>query len=131
MNPSATAVVLEIVGTETLRRDRARRLRSESTDAARKMWSRLRNRQMGPKFRREYSVGPYFADFCSLEALLIIEVDGGHHDEPHQRRYDEERTRYLEGAGFRVIRFWDPEVLKETDSVIDQIRSALGQREEA
>ena len=131
MNPSATAVVLEIVGTETLRRDRARRLRSESTDAARKMWSRLRNRQLGPTFRREYSVGPYFADFCSLEALLIIEVDGGHHDEPHQRRYDEERTRYLEGAGFRVIRFWDPEVLKETDSVIDQIRSALGQREEA
>jgi very-short-patch-repair endonuclease len=89
------------------------------------------DKQLGVKFRREYPVGPYFADFCSLEARLIIEVDGGQHDEPRQRRCDQERTRWLEGAGFRVIRFWDPEVLKETESVIDRIRSELSQKEES
>ena len=119
------------MATETLRRDRARRLRSESTDAARRLWNRVRNRQLGVKFRREYAIGPYFADFCSLEARLIIEVDGGQHDEPAQCRYDEERTRWLEDAGFKVIRFWDPDVLKETDSVIWQIRAALWQAEES
>ena len=131
MNPSAPGAVHPRVATETLRRDRARRLRSESTDAARKLWSRLRNKQLGVKFRREYAIGPYFADFCSLEARLIIEVDGGHHDEPAQRRYDKERTRWLEDAGFRVIRFWDPEVLNEIESVIWRVRSALGQAEES
>ena len=112
---------------ESLARDRARRLRTESTDAARRLWSRLRNRHLGAKFRREYSIGPYFADFCCLEAHLVIEVDGGQHNELHQRRYDEERTRYFEQCGFRVIRFWDGEVLKETDAVIDRILMELSE----
>jgi|SRR5208282_4428850 len=113
---------------ELLARDRSRRLRQESTDAARKLWARLRNRQLGFRFRREHPIGPYFADFCCIEAQLIVEVDGQHHDEPPQRRYDEERTRFLEQAGFRVLRFWDGEVLKETDSVIRRVTSALAEQ---
>jgi adenine-specific DNA-methyltransferase len=113
-----------------LARDRARYLRHESTDAARKLWSRLRNRQLGVKFRREYPVGPYVADFCCIEMGLIVEVDGGQHDQPEKRRYDETRTRWLEGAGFRVIRFRDGEVLKEMEGVIHRIRAELSRKEE-
>ncbi len=107
-----------------LSRERARRLRRDMTDAEQKLWSRLRARRFEKvKFRRQVPIGPFIADFCSHEHKLIIELDGGQHAE--QEAYDGERTRYLERKGYRVIRFWDGEVLLELEKVLEQIYEFL------
>ena len=80
------------------------------------MWNILRKRQLsGCKFRRQAPIGSYIVDFVCLENMLVIEVDGGHHTE--LRRNDAARTAWLEREGFRVIRFWNNQVLTNTDSV--------------
>jgi len=94
-------------------------LRKVSTPAERKLWSRIRNDQLGVTFRRQHAVGNYIPDFCSPKAKLIIELDGsGHLD---QQEYDEERTKYFEAIGYKVIRFWNNDVMKDIDSVIRAI----------
>ncbi|MBN2537878.1 endonuclease domain-containing protein [candidate division WOR-3 bacterium] len=104
--------------------NRARRLRRESTDAERLLWRHLRNRKLaGARFRRQHPVGPYVVDFCSPGARLIIEVDGGQHAE--RTEYDSRRERHLAGHGFRVLRFWNNEVLQQTEAVLVAIASAL------
>ncbi|MDZ4381357.1 MAG: DUF559 domain-containing protein [Parvibaculum sp.] len=97
----------------------ARQLRVEATDAEARLWQRLRNRMLGGfKFRRQFPVGPYIADFVCIERKLIVELDGGQHaDNPA----DERRTRFLELRGYRVIRFWNPDVLANTDGVLEMI----------
>ena len=77
----------------------------------------------GQKFRRQEPIGQYIVDFVSYRRRLIIELDGGHHSE--QVDYDSERTRWLESRGFRVMRFWNDDVLKETEGVLEVILSAL------
>lgn len=102
----------------------ARKLRKDQTDAERRLWWNLRNRQLeGWKFRRQVPVGEYIADFVCIDAKLIIELDGGQHSE--QRQYDEQRTRDLEQAGFAVLRFWNNDVLTNTESVIEEILRML------
>jgi very-short-patch-repair endonuclease len=102
----------------------ARALRKNQTDVEKLMWSRLRNRQIaGHKFRRQQIIGPYIADFLSLEPKLIIELDGGQHAE--QQDEDAKRTRYLEALGYRVLRFWNHEVLGDLDAVLEVIRIAV------
>ena len=102
----------------------ARRLRRDQTDTERKLWERLRARRLeGVKFRRQYPIGAYVADFCSLEQRLLVEVDGGQHAD--QERYDEERTRWLTAQGFRVIRFWNSDVLNNIEGVIEVVLSHL------
>ena len=92
---------------------RARQLRKSLTDAERVLWNILRNRQvLGYRFRRQAPIGPYIVDFVCFENRLVIEVDGGQHVE--QADYDADRTGWLEGAGYRVIRFWNSQVLEET-----------------
>ena len=91
-------------------------LRKESTPAERKLWSRLRNDQLGVTFRRQHAVGNYIPDFCSPKAKLIIELDGSQHLE--QEKYDQERTKYLESHGYKVIRFWNNNVLNNIEEVI-------------
>ncbi|MDT8450185.1 MAG: peptide chain release factor N(5)-glutamine methyltransferase [Wenzhouxiangellaceae bacterium] len=99
-------------------------LRRQMTDAECRLWHRLRKRQLhGYKFRRQHTVGPFIADFACIEAGLIVEVDGGQHSE--QRAEDEARTRFLRSRGFKVLRFWNNEVLKETDVVLEVISQAL------
>jgi very-short-patch-repair endonuclease len=71
------------------------------------------------KFRRQYPIGPYIADFCCTKERLIVEVDGGHHDEQLAR--DEERTAYLEREGYRVLRFWNNEVMSKLEGVFERI----------
>ena len=89
------------------------------------MWQKLRGKQlMGLKFRRQAPIGNYIVDFVCFENGLVIEVDGGQHAE--QKEYDAERTRWLETQGFRVIRFWNNEVLAEMDAVIRRIENAVG-----
>ena len=102
----------------------ARRLRQETTDAERKLWSIVRNRKLaGFKFRRQVPIDRYFADFACMEARLIIELDGGQHAE--QVEYDEGRTKVLEACGFTVLRFWNSQVLTSTDGVVQSILHEL------
>ena len=98
-------------------------LRKESTPAERKLWSRIRNDQLGVTFRRQHAIGNYIPDFCSPKAKLILELDGSQHLE--QEEYDEERTKYLESLGYKVIRFWNTDVMKNMDGVILAIIQAM------
>jgi very-short-patch-repair endonuclease len=101
----------------------AKNLRKATTDAERKIWQRLRSEQLGVKFRRQHPFENYVLDFVCLERRLVIEVDGSQHAE--QQNYDEQRTEKLRTAGLTVLRFWDNEVLNETDAVVQVIWNAL------
>ena len=97
-----------------------RTLRNNVSHAEQALWHLLRNRQIcGLKFRRQHPFSNYILDFVCLENKLVIEVDGGQHGQ--QAKYDENRTQKLQAAGFRVLRFWDSEVLKEKESVREKI----------
>jgi len=110
-------------GSKTLT-TRARTLRKNSTDAERVLWKHLRSRQLENfKFKRQMVIEPYIVDFVCIEAKLIVEADGGQHME--QVNYDNKRTELLEALGYRVLRFWNNEILSETYSVLEKIRLAL------
>jgi len=105
--------------TDTL--ERARALRTTSTDAERAIWQRLRGEQLpGFKFRRQHPIPPYIADFCCIAVKLVIELDGSQHSE----EADLVRTRFLQSKGFNVLRFWDNDALMQTDAVIEAIWNA-------
>lgn len=94
----------------------AGKLRKEPTPAERKLWSRIRNDQLGVNFRRQHAIGNYIPDFVCIEKKLIIELDGSQHLE--QKEYDEERTKFLNSLGYKVIRFWNHDVMNNMDGVI-------------
>jgi len=98
-------------------------LRKESTPAERKLWSCIRNDQLGVTFRRQHAVGNYIPDFCCPKTKLAIELYGSQHLE--QEEYDQERTKYLESLGYKVIRFWNNDVMNQIDAVILAIVRAL------
>jgi very-short-patch-repair endonuclease len=101
-----------------------RALRKNPTDAEWHLWYQLRRRQLsGFKFRRQRPVGLYICDFVCLEASIVIELDGGQHVE--QSAYDNRRDAFLRSQGFRVLRFWNQDVLARTDSVLETIYEAL------
>jgi len=105
---------------------RARRLRREQTEAERKLWDRLRSEELSEfRFRRQFVIEEFIADFACTKARLVIELDGAHH--LNQTAKDEWRTRIIERHGFRVLRFWDSEVLIDVDAVIERIVDALGE----
>jgi len=83
----------------------------------------LRGRQLGAKFRRQHRIGPYIADLCCVERRLVVELDGGQHSE--QSEADQKRSAFMESHGFRVLRFWNDQVLTDTDGVLEQILAAL------
>jgi very-short-patch-repair endonuclease len=102
----------------------SKQLRRNETDAERKLWSLLRSRQLdGYKFRRQEVIGPFIVDFCCFDRRLVVELDGGQHAE--QIEEDAQRTSELNRRGFRVLRFWDDEVLQKTESVLEVILRAL------
>lgn len=108
----------------SLQKGRARKLRENQTDVEGKLWSRLRDRQLsGVKFRRQHPIGPFIVDFCCLERGLIVELDGGQHAK--RNAADQQRTRFLEGVGYQVLRFWDNDVLSNLDGVLEKISQAL------
>ena len=110
--------------TEAVIRQRARHLRRNMTDAERALWSRLRKRQLkGLQFRRQYPLGRDIVDFVCLEQRLVIEVDGGQHND--QQAYDATRTSWLEAQGYRVLRFWNNDVLTQTHAVVESIAASL------
>src|SRR5207302_1132207 len=104
--------------------EQARELRRDMTNAERKLWLRLRRKRLdGHRFRRQVPLGPFIVDFACLAARLVIEVDGGQHAEQVER--DTARNAWLESRGFRVLRFWNFQVLQETESVMAAIWMAL------
>jgi len=107
----------------TIKRN-ARDLRRDMTDAERLLWRYLRRRQLaGRKFRRQHPVGKYIVDFVCIKEGLIVEVDGGQHADREEQ--DAARTVWLEGQGFRVLRFWNNEVLANIEGVREVIRRAV------
>ena len=105
---------------------RARALRTNMSDAERKLWRGLRHKRLdGARFRRQHPMGRYIVDFVCLERRLVIEVDGGQHTEDAQIAYDARRDRWLEGEGYRVMRVSTAEVYSNPIGVLDTIWAAL------
>ena len=105
-------------------RDKARDLRHTQTDVERALWRLLRSREMaGFKFRRQHPLCGYIVDFVCLEKRLVVELDGGQHQE--QAEYDRARTRKLEAAGFCVLRFWNNDLIENRQGVLESILAAL------
>ena len=104
---------------------RRRSLRQTSTKPEQLIWAALRNRRLaGLKFRRQHSIGPYIVDFICVEEHLIVELDGGYHDDVVDE--DLARQRFLQSQGYTVLRFWNEDVLQDVESVATAIVKAAG-----
>ena len=104
--------------------DRAKALRTEQTLIEQRLWYHLRaHRFMGLKFKRQKPIGRYIVDFVCMEHRLIIEIDGGQHAE--QVKYDQVRDDWLRSEGYTVLRFWNNDVLQQTESVLERIRNEV------
>ena len=100
----------------------ARNLRKNQTNAEQILWQQLRNRRfLNYKFRRQFPIEPYIADFVCLGIKLIIELDGSQHNE----QVDKEHTHFLEQLGFKVIRFWNHDLFNNLESVLEKIRLVI------
>ena len=111
---------------DSFKRETARRLRLNQTCAEERLWQRLRRFPVqGTHFRRQVPIGPYIADFACMAAHLVIEVDGSQHGVGENVTRDEARTRWLESAGYRVIRFWNNDITNNMDGVLESIYAAV------
>jgi len=105
-------------------KNRARELRRQMTDAEALLWHHLRNRQLsGSKFRRQHPIGQYYADFACPEKKLVIEVDGGQHATNEDA--DKRRSESLAASGYRVLRFWNHDVLTDVETILEKILCSL------
>jgi very-short-patch-repair endonuclease len=103
---------------------RSRELRLNATEAERRLWTRLSARQVAQtRFNRQFPIGPFICDFVSRAARLVVEVDGGQH--ATQQEADTHRSTYLESKGYRVLRFWNNDVIENTDGVVEVIERNL------
>ena len=110
-------------------RQYARDLRSGQTDPEAVLWNAIRaKRLMGLKFRRQVPIGPFIVDFMCPAVNLIIELDGSQHGENEAKRYDADRTEWLQSKGYRVVRFWNDDVLTDLDGVCTHIVAAVQTR---
>ncbi|TLM68165.1 MAG: DUF559 domain-containing protein [Deltaproteobacteria bacterium] len=110
-------------------KERRRELRRNQTDAEKALWSKVRNKQLAElKFFRQYSFGPYILDFYCPEKGLAVELDGGQHNRPDGREYDAERTAFLNSHGVEVLRFWNHEVLRELEGVLERLATVAAER---
>jgi len=104
--------------------ENARALRSDMTDAERRLWQTIRGKQLCDcRFRRQHPIGPYIADFACIDKKLVIELDGGQHQD--QIAYDEQRTAFLQAQEWRVLRFWNNDVLSNLEGILASIVDAL------
>ena len=102
---------------------KARNLRREQTPQEKIIWSIIRNRQFyGLKFKRQVPIGKYIADFCCNEKKIIIEIDGGQHNEPQNIEYDNKRTEFMESEGYKVIRLWNNDINNNLEGVYKKIQ---------
>ncbi|GAA5165983.1 endonuclease domain-containing protein [Viridibacterium curvum] len=106
--------------------DRAKTLRRDQTPAEQQLWYHLRaHRFAGLKFKRQKPVGPFIVDFACVEKMLVIEIDGGQHQDA--AAYDAARDRWLAKEGFTVLRFWNNEVMNQLEDVLEKIRLTVEQ----
>ena len=104
----------------------ARELRSNETEAEKKIWTLIRNRQLkGKKFRRQHAFSEYVLDFYCHECKLAVELDGGIHQRKENKEYDSTRTQVLNMYGINVLRFWNDEVMNDTTKVLEKIANHL------
>jgi very-short-patch-repair endonuclease len=104
----------------------AQELRQRQTEAEEILWNRLRNKQLnGAKFRRQEPIGKYIVDFVSFEDRLVLEIDGSPHNAVEVKTKDSQRTLWLEGEGFKVLRFWNSDVLNDAEGVLEKIKDNL------
>ncbi len=109
-----------------VRLQQARALRQSPTTAEQVLWRHLRNRQLaGAKFRGQHPLGPYILDFVCLEHGLVVELDGGQHADLQAQAYDRQRAVWLRQQGLRVLRFWNHEVVQQTNEVLAHVLQAL------
>lgn len=92
------------------------------TDAEFKLWKHLRNKQLGVKFRRQSPIGNYIVDFVSFKSKLVIEINGGQHARSND---DKSREKWLTSQGFKVLRFWNNDVLRNIQGVLEKIRKEM------
>lgn len=112
-------------------KDRARGMRQVPTEAEAVLWRAVRGGQVGAKFRRQHVIDRYIGDFVSIGPKLVVEADGGGHDDPEQRDYDNGRTARLEELGYRVLRFSNEQILTKLPEVLAAVRAAVGPGDEA
>jgi len=106
----------------------AKHLRANQTESERRLWNLVRNKRLaGVRFRRQHPIGPYYADFFCMSAKLVVELDGSQHAEREKAAHDEIRSNWLTERGYRVLRFWNVEIFKNPEGVLDAIRNALEQ----
>lgn len=108
--------------------DNARQLRKKenTTEAEKLLWYYIKNRQLNNcRFRRQVAIGNYIVDFLCPEKKLIIELDGGQHNEDRNIEYDNERTKHLNDLGYKVVRFWDNDVFKNMKNILESIYEEL------
>ena len=109
----------------------ARNLRKNSTIQERRLWNLLKNRQFhNLKFKRQQPIGDYIVDFICKEAKIIIEIDGGQHNEPANIEYDKIRTEYLNTLGYKVIRFWNNEIYENIEGVVLRLGEEINPHQE-
>jgi very-short-patch-repair endonuclease len=106
-------------------KERARALRANMTDTERALWRELRNRRLGGRFRRQFPIPPYVVDFACIEGRLIVEADGGQHARPGDH---DNRDSELRRQGWRVLRFWNNDILTNRTGVLQAIMEALGEQ---
>ena len=105
---------------------KARNLRKKQTEQEKIIWSVIRNRQFyGLKFKRQVLIGIYIVDFCCNEKKVVIELDGGQHNEPNNRIYDKNRTAFIESEGYKVIRFWNNDVNCNLEGVYKKLQEEI------
>jgi len=106
----------------------AKELRRRQTEAEKRLWFKLRDNQTcGVKFRRQEPIGKYIVDFVNYENKLIVEVDGNHHTETETKIDDIYRANWLKSEGFRILRFWNSEIISNLEKVIEKIKVNLRQ----
>ena len=109
----------------------ARNLRKNATIQERRLWNLLKNRQFhNLKFKRQQPIGDYIVDFICKEAKIIIEIDGGQHNEPENIEYDKTRNKYLNNLGYKVIRFWNNEIYENIEGVVLRLREEINPHQE-
>jgi BirA family biotin operon repressor/biotin-[acetyl-CoA-carboxylase] ligase len=106
----------------------ATHLRANQTEAERRLWNLVRNKRLvGARFRRQHPIGPYYADFFCASARLVVELDGSQHAEPDAAVHDEIRSKWLAERGYRILRFWNVDVFKNPEGVLETIWNAIEQ----
>jgi len=106
--------------------EKSRQLRKNMTPQERKLWYIIRNRQFyGYRFRRQFPLGQYIVDFICREKKIVIEIDGGQHNEIKNIQYDNKRTEYLISEGYKVIRFWNNDIDKNMGGVYNKLKEVF------